>query len=130
MTYSTATVEGFATKDAVLKKTKNGKSLCTFSIAIQHYSNSNAEPQVSFLDVETWEKTADFCNDVINKGKKILVIGTLKQDRWENADGKMRSKIKLIGKQVRLLEAKKPDSTNNTNAAQNNNSNSNQSIIM
>lgn len=105
MTYSTATVEGFVTQDVTFKKTKSGKSLCTFSIAIRHYSAPNSDPKVSFLEIETWEKLADFCCDTISKGKRVMIIGGLKQERWENSDGKTRSKIKLIGNQVRLIDS-------------------------
>ena len=58
LNYTAATIEGFVTHPPVIKKTKTGKSLCTFSIAVNHYSSPDAEPRVSFIDVETWEKVA------------------------------------------------------------------------
>lgn len=105
MSYTAATVEGFVTQSPVLRKTKTGKTICMFSLAVRHYSAPDAEPKVSFMDIETWEKLADLCSEKVDKGKRLMVIGTLRQDRWEGKDGKNQSKIKLIGNQVRFLES-------------------------
>jgi single-strand DNA-binding protein len=102
--YTQATVEGFVSLDPVLKQTKNGKSLCTFSIAVRHYSDPDSDPKVSFLEIETWDKLADYCSAHICKGKLVMVIGSLRQERWEGTDGKMRSKIKIVGSQIRTLD--------------------------
>lgn len=103
--YATATVEGFVTHEPVLKTTKSGKSVCSFSIAINHYSQPDSPPKVSYLDIETWEKFAEHCSNNVSKGKRVMVIGELRQDRWEGTDGRIQSKIKLVGNQLRLLSS-------------------------
>ena len=60
--YTAATVEGFVANDPVLKETKTGKSVCTFAVAINHYSDPEGPPRVSYLDVETWQKLAEHCS--------------------------------------------------------------------
>lgn len=106
--YSNATIEGFVTHDPLAKTTKTGKSLCTFALAINHYSKEDEPPRVSYIEVETWEKTADFCSRNITKGKRIIVMGSLRQDRWEDDKGKIQSRLKIIGNEVRFLESGKP----------------------
>ena len=101
--YTAATVEGHVTHEPIIRTTKTGKNVCLFSIAINHYSSPDTPPKVSFIDIETWEKLADMCAKNISKGKHVMIIGTLKQDRWEGKDGKTQSKIKLVGNQVRFL---------------------------
>ncbi|OHD63011.1 MAG: hypothetical protein A2176_09290 [Spirochaetes bacterium RBG_13_51_14] len=105
--YVTATIEGNATRDSVFKKTKTGKSLCSFSLAVHHYSKDDVEPKVSYIDVDTWDKLADICSDGVSKGRRVMVIGTLRQERWEESDGKKRSRIKVVGREVRFLESLK-----------------------
>jgi len=105
--YSNATIEGFVAQDPQSKTTKSGKSLCTFALAINHYSKSDEPPRVSFIDVETWEKIADVCSRNITKGKRVMVIGSLRQDRWEDDRGKVQSRLKIIGSEVRFLESVK-----------------------
>jgi len=103
--YATATIEGFVTHDPVVKKTKTEKTVCTFSLAVNHYTKADAEPKVSFIEVETWEKIAEVCADSITKGRRVMVIGSLRQDRWENPDGKIRSRLKIVAGEVRFLES-------------------------
>lgn len=103
--YATATIEGFVTHDPQIKKTKTGKSVCNFALAINHYSKSDEAPKVSFIDVETWDKIADVCSKNISKGKRIMVIGNIRQDRWEDDKGKIQSRLKIIGSEIRFLES-------------------------
>ncbi len=104
--FANATIEGFVTQDPTLKKTKTDKHVCTFSLAVNHYSKEDTDPKVSFIDVETWERLAEFCSGSISKGKRVMVIGSLRQDRWENKEGKRQSRIKIVGNEVRFLENK------------------------
>ena len=102
--YPEARIDGHVTRDPSLKLTKTGKSVCEFSVAVNQYSKSGGESTVSYFDIETWEKLAEKCSNNINKGKRVMVIGNLKQDRWEDDDGKTKSKIKIVGKNVEFLE--------------------------
>lgn len=102
--YATATIEGFVTHEPVLRTTKTGKNVCSFSLAVNHFNKDNSEPKVSYIDVETWEKLADICAKNISKGRRVIVIGPLRQDRWEGADGKVQSKVKIVGTEVRFIE--------------------------
>jgi single-strand DNA-binding protein len=110
--YTAATIEGNVTHEPVMRSTKTGKAVCTFSVAVNHFSSPDSQPRVSFVDIETWEKVAEICSKRIAKGKKVLIIGTLKQDRWEGKDGKTQSKIKLVGKEIRFLDTHKEEKVN------------------
>jgi single-stranded DNA-binding protein len=54
--YSNATIEGFVTHEPQLRKTKTGKSVCSFSLAINHYSKSDEPPRVSSSKLKQWGK--------------------------------------------------------------------------
>jgi len=106
----TVQIEGNVTRDPVLKKTKTGKSVCTFSVAVNHFSKGDAEQKVSFFDVETWEKLAESCVSNITKGRRVMVFGSLRQERWDDADGKKHSRLKIVGRDIRYIESlKKPE---------------------
>ena len=81
--------------------------LCQFSLAINHYTKEEEEPKVSYVDVETWNKTADICSKYLSKGRHVMVIGNLRQDRWEDKDGKFKSKIKIIGNEIIFLDGQR-----------------------
>ncbi|HQP49188.1 MAG TPA: single-stranded DNA-binding protein [Spirochaetota bacterium] len=105
--YTAATVEGFVANEPIVRETKTGKAVCTFAVAINHYSDPDSSPKVSYLDVETWQKLAEMCSKNVKKGKRVMVMGGLRQDRWEGKDGRMQSKIILIGKEIRFLDSLK-----------------------
>jgi len=100
-------VDGNLTADPELKNVSNGKNVTTFSIAVNHgFKNKEGEEEVSFLDIEAWDKMAENCAEYLAKGRKVTVMGTLRQDRWKNADGSSRSKVKVVANSIRF------DSTN------------------
>jgi single-strand DNA-binding protein len=96
--------DGNLTTNPEHKKISNGKSLTSFTIAVNHSQGKDPsqENDVSFFDVETWDKLADNCGEYLKKGSKVTVIGLLKQDRWKSTDGTARSKVKISAQQVRF----------------------------
>ncbi|EQA35414.1 single-strand binding family protein [Leptospira inadai serovar Lyme str. 10] len=101
---SITVVDGFLTADPELKKVASGKSVVHFTLAVNHNFRKieGEEPEVSYLDVEAWERTAENCSEYLKKGKKVTVVGHLKQDRWKNQEGQARSRLKIIADEVRF----------------------------
>jgi len=58
------------------------------------------EKEVSFFDVETWAKLAEACNEKGKKGRGVRVVGRLKQDRWNDNEGKQRAKVVIVAEHV------------------------------
>lgn len=58
-----------------------------------------------YIDVETWNKTAENCAKYLAKGRKVLVEGRLFQDIWEK-EGKKNSKIYIKADNVQFLGGK------------------------
>lgn len=95
-------IEGNLTKDPELKATPKGTSVCSFSVASNRFYKQDQEYQkeVSFFDVETWAKLAESCAEYLEKGRGVRVVGRLKQDRWQDAEGNPRSKVKIVAEHV------------------------------
>jgi single-strand DNA-binding protein len=74
----------------------NNTPLTKFRLAINEYKKT------VFVDVETWEKTAENCAKFLNKGSPILVDGRLALDEWES-EGKKRSRIFVVANSVEFL---------------------------
>ena len=58
-----------------------------------------------YVDVETWNKTAENCAKYLAKGRQVLVEGRLFQDIWEK-DGKKNSKLYIKADNVQFLGSK------------------------
>ena len=103
---------GNLTRDPELKQTANGNNVVQFSIAVNE-SYGDTE-HTNFFDVTAFGKLADVINQYKKKGDKVLVIGRAKQGRWEDSDGKKKSRIEFIAQSVEFLNAGKNADTDQT----------------
>jgi single-strand DNA-binding protein len=103
-------VEGNLVRDPEYRVTPKGTPVCTFSIATNRYFNqgSGMEKEVSYFQVETWSKLAESVNKQGRKGRTILVVGRLKQERWQDGEGKQNSRIIVVAEHVEFKPEYKP----------------------
>ncbi len=93
---------GTMTRDPQLKYTSSGKALAEFGLAVSEGRMNNGkweEGDASFYDVTAWDQMAENLCESCGKGSRVLVIGTMKQDRWEK-DGQKRSKVAITAGEV------------------------------
>ena len=95
-------IEGNLVRDPEKKELENGAKLCTFAVASNRFFRQDNEKksEVSFFDVEVWNKTAEICLKTLSKGRGVRVVGRLKQDRWADKEGHNHSKVKVVGENV------------------------------
>lgn len=105
-------IGGNLTKDIELRYTPNGHAVADFVVAINRkYRNQAGElkEEVDFIGVTTFGKTAESCSQYLKKGSPVLVTGRLKQDRWEDDQGKPQTKTKVFADSVQWLTQKKKE---------------------
>ena len=85
--------------------------MCSFCVACNRFYKQEEELQkeVSYFDVTTWNRQAEVCNEYLTKGRGVRVVGRLKQDRWEDAEGKTRSKVHIVAEHVEFKPKFKTD---------------------
>ena len=105
---------GNLTKNPESKTTKSGKNVCSFSIAINNKINNS----VTYIDVETWNKSAENCNRFLSKGRKVLIEGKLQLNTWQSKSGENRSKIFCVADLVTFLD-KNSENQDSLNEVQN-----------
>ena len=95
-------VEGNIVRDPELHSTTKGTSVCTFQIATNRYYRQDAgmEKEVSFFNVEAWSRLADNVSNLGHKGRGVRVVGRLKQERWQDREGKVQSKIIILAEHI------------------------------
>lgn len=98
-------IVGRLTRDAELKYTASGQALATFAVAVNRkVKRGDAwEEEGNFFDVVYWGRGAEAVNQYLLKGKQIAIEGSLKQDRWQDAEGQPRSKVVIEANTVQLL---------------------------
>jgi single-strand DNA-binding protein len=100
-------IEGNLVRDPEYKETAKGTPLCTFSIASNRYyrQEDSQEKEVSFFEIQTWAKTAENCKNLGRKGRGVRVVGRIKQERWNDKQGKAQSKIIIVSEHVEFRPA-------------------------
>jgi len=104
-------IEGNLVRDPLLRSTPKGTQVCTMSLASNRFykQDSGFEKEVSFFDIETWARLAEACYAKGKKGRGVRVVGRLKQDRWNDPDGKPRSKVTIVAEHVEFRPEFKKD---------------------
>ncbi|MBN2658227.1 MAG: single-stranded DNA-binding protein [Spirochaetales bacterium] len=95
-------LEGNLVRDPETGETAKGTKFCRFSIASNRFYKQEGSrvDEVSYFDVEVWSKLAENCYANLEKGRGVRVVGRLKQDRWQDEEGKGRTKVKIVGEHV------------------------------
>jgi single-strand DNA-binding protein len=104
-------LEGNLVKDPEIKTTASGTPVCDFSVASNRWfkQGEQLEQEVSFFDVEAWSKLAETCGDTLKKGRGVRVVGRLKQDRWNDQEGKPHNRVKIVAEHVEFKPQMKDD---------------------
>jgi single-strand DNA-binding protein len=95
---------GRLTRDAELKQA-GGSSICKFALAVNRRvkHGDQWQDEASFFDCDYWGKGGEAVAKYLTKGKQVAIEGSLKQDRWQDSDGKARSAIRVNADNVQLL---------------------------
>ena len=105
-------IEGRLTRDPNFMKTKNGKSLCKFSIANNryYYINGSLQKEVYFFDLISWGYNAEKVASNLKKGSHVLVSGELRQNSYFTKEGNRRNSIYILALEIKSLSKKTLDS--------------------
>lgn len=82
---------GNLTADPEFKTTPSGVPVTTFSIAVgRRFAKESDEVKADFFNVVAWRQTAEFVSKFFNKGKSIVVVGSLQNRSYTTQDGQKR----------------------------------------
>ena len=95
---------GRSTKDAELRHTQSGKSVSTFTLAVDRdFKNAQGEKETDFIPCVAWGKLAEICERYITKGKQVAVAGRIQTRNYEGKDGQKRYITEIILSEMKLL---------------------------
>lgn len=103
------TIIGRTTRDLELRYTPAGTAVASFSIANgkSYTVGTEKKEQVSYFDVTVWGKLAEVMTEWVKEGQQLCIEGRLQQTRWDDQDGKKRSKVEIILSSFQFLGGKK-----------------------
>ena len=93
--------------DPELKTTNTGVSVTSFSIAVDRkYQPKGEEKKADFIDCVAWRNTAEFVSKYFNKGRAIVVVGSLQNRSWTDQNGQKRYITEVVVDEVSFVDSK------------------------
>lgn len=109
---------GRLTADPELRTTTTGKSVASFSIAIDRgYAKNSEEKQTDFINIVAWERTAEFVCRYFAKGAMIALQGSIQTRRYEDKTGAKRTAFEVVAREVSFCGSKSEAGTTGGNSA-------------
>ena len=104
---------GRITKDLELKKVGEDNCVVNFNLAINRVTKNDADhPEVDFIPIVAWGKTAENIAKFFSKGDRIGVSGRLQSRVYEDKDsGKNRTVIEMVADEFEFIEKKDGQAT-------------------
>ena len=100
---------GRLTADPELKKTPNGTSVVSFTLAVNRTFNRE---ETDWVDIVAWQRTAEFICDYFSKGQMMALEGRLQTRTWQDKQGGNHKTTEVIAEQIFFAESKKEERRN------------------
>jgi single-strand DNA-binding protein len=114
---------GRLTRDPEQRTTSTGKLIVSFGMAVDRGGQDDA---ADFFNINAWEKLGELVMQYLTKGRRVLVQGRLRQDRWDDKEtGKKQSRVEITASDVTFLDgpndsAKQSDSPSSSSKSKKN----------
>lgn len=105
------TLIGNLVEDPELRFTPAGVAMARIRLAVNRRYQRNGEWQeeTSFFGGTLWREAAENAAESLQKGMRVIVVGSLEQRSWETAEGEKRSVVEVrideLGPSVRWATA-------------------------
>ena len=123
--FSKAIITGNLTRDPELRATGNGRSVCSFSVAVNRVyrdANGDQKEEVSFIECSAWGALAETISKYARRGSGVLVSGRLHQSSWDDkTTGSKRSRVEVVVEEFNFVGGNREDNgatTKTTNKVQ------------
>ena len=107
MSLNSIVIMGRITKDIELRRTNNGTSVASFTVAVDRDFDKG---KADFIECVAWKNTAEFAAKYFAKGSKVVVIGSLQMRDWEDKNGSKRRNAEIIVGSMYFADSKKAES--------------------
>jgi len=78
-----------------------------FGIAVKRF----AKDEVDFFNVVAFGKTAEFCNQYFDKGRRAIIEGRLQASNYTDKDGNKRTSYDVIVESIEFGDSKRKDNS-------------------
>ena len=104
--------------DPELRHTPSDVAVTSFTLAVDRsYVKAGADRQTDFIDIVAWRQSAEFVSKYFNKGKMIIVEGSIQTRSYEDKNGNKRTAVEVVADNVQFGESKSASSSSQSYSA-------------
>ena len=96
------TIIGNLTRDPETRTTQSGKTVCTFTVAVNRRSQQDA---ADFFRVSAWNQLGETCQKYLAKGRKVAVTGSVSANSYTTQNGENRASLEVFAQDVEFLSS-------------------------
>ena len=112
-----AVLMGRLVSNPELRRTPNGVSVTTFTIAVDRsFVKQGAERECDFVDCVAWRNTAEFVCKYFKKGQLAAVQGSIQTRKYTDKEGNKRTAFEVVADNVHFAEPKRDSGNKSTYA--------------
>lgn len=108
MALNVVALMGRLTRDPEMRKTPQGVSVATFTVAVDRsFVKQGEERQADFIDIVCWRNTAEFVCKYFQKGSMIALNGSIQTRTYQDKNGNNRKAFEIVADNVHFAGEKK-----------------------
>ena len=94
-------------RDPEVKQTANGKSVATFTLAVdRRFKNASGQKEADWVNIVAWDKSAELISQYVKKGDQIGIVGRLQIRNYDGTDGQKKYVTEVICEEFDFISAK------------------------
>lgn len=105
---------GRLTRDPELRKTQNGTSVCSFTLAVNRRQNQDGTQDADFIQCVAWNKLADNIQLYQKKGNQLGIEGRINTRSYDNQQGQKVYVTEVVAENVQFLTPRNDFNGQNT----------------
>lgn len=104
-----ASISGFLYTDPTTERYENAGNkyvFCEFGVAVQRDYKKENRATADYIWIKTANKQAEFCEKYLIKGRKVIVEGSIRTNRWKDSKDKMNYKTFIEAHRIEICDSK------------------------
>ncbi|NZA37931.1 single-stranded DNA-binding protein [Eubacterium callanderi] len=97
---------GRLARDPELRTTNTGKSVATFSLAVDRRFKQEGQPTADFFNIVAWGRQAEVICQYLGKGRQIALTGRLQSRSYDAQDGSKRYVTEVVLEEFDFIGSK------------------------
>lgn len=93
---NTITISGRLGRDPETRQTNSGKTICSFSVAVDRRGK---DAGTDWFSVTVWERLGELCQEFLTKGRHVTISGRMQSRQYEK-DGQKVTAWDLVANDI------------------------------